>query len=244
MKKMIVRINLHLLRNDPHAEFNTNMDGIFVKHLPQTPDIEPLYRRYRGAFDIELDALDYIRSSALTEMIIKKDHLRDEAYRGLYGSVKAFTHHYEPDFSAAALSLRNIFDFFGDLPHEAIDAKSAAIVALFRKLDKPVMVSALQLLGLTAWAEKLLEENVSFTDLIMERTVEEAHKTAHRSVAARRVTDRYYHAIVTRIELSALLGDAEAGALIMDMNPVIDRFKRILAQKRGRRKKRKKPAVW
>ena len=108
-----------------------------------------------------------------------------------------------------------------------------------RELDLPVNAQALALLNLTPWRNRLVEENTQFAALMTERYVETAEKTPFRMKPARVETDKYYHAIVSQIENQALGGIVVNEAFVKELNAIIERFKRILAQETGERNSKK-----
>lgn len=236
MKEMIVRVNLHGLRNETHVQFNEEADSVFVKFNPQTLGIQPLYVLYKGALGNEVKALDYIGKSALTEKIVEQDRVRDSIYRGFSDSVKGAAKHFDPAHREAARLILDIFRHYGNITRKTLDDETAAINDLVRELSLPAPLQAVTLLGLTAWQSKLVEENNTFTELMQERYSEAAGKTSFRMRTARAETDKYYHAIVSQIENSILAGIAVDEDFIREWNVIIERFKRILAQETAGRK--------
>jgi hypothetical protein len=230
MKKIIIRINLHQLKNETHVQFNDSIDPLFVRFNPQVPSITPLYGLYRTALDHEVAALDFIRASELTEQITEKDHVRDGIYRGLHSMLKGFTRHFEQDFKEAAHRLLDIFDHYGDIAQRSLDDETAAINDLLREFEMPVAAADIQLLGLGSWVCKLKNENLEFVALMQDRYSEVAGRTPYRMITTRTATDKYYLAIVNHLEAIVLTGSDEANELITEMNVIIERYKGILAR--------------
>jgi hypothetical protein len=86
------------------------------------------------------------------------------------------------------------------------------------------------------WLNKLVEENNAFEELMKERYSETASKTTFRMRAMRVETDKYYNAIISQIENQCLAGIEINESFIRELNAVIERFKRILAQETSERK--------
>jgi hypothetical protein len=236
MKEIITRINLHGLKNETHVQFNEEADSVFVKHNPQTLGIYPLYVPYKAALNNEYQALDYIGKSELTKKIIEQDRKRDNIYRGFVDSLKGAAKHFDLSHRDAANLLLNIFDHYGNIARKTLDDETAAINDLARELEQPKLTQAIALLGMNAWLNKLVEENNAFEELMKERYSETASKTSFRMRAVRVETDKYYHAIISQIE-NQCLADIEINEnFIKELNAVIERFKRILAQEIGERK--------
>ena len=236
MNEIILRINLHRLKNETHVQFNESVDPVFVKFNPQIPGINPLYVLYRGALDNEIEALDFIGKSNLTAKIIEQDGKRDGIFRGLVDSVKGATRHFDPACREAADLLLGIFGHYGNIARKPLDDETAAINDLVRELNQPQPARAIALLGMNSWLQKLVEENSIFAELMSERYIETAGKTLSRMRTARVETDKFYHAIVSQIENYSLAGIAIDQNFVRELNAVVERFKHILAQEIGARK--------
>ncbi|MDR2804469.1 MAG: DUF6261 family protein [Dysgonamonadaceae bacterium] len=238
MKHLIVVIDLYGLKNETHAEFNENVNRIFIKYKYnlQALSIQALYDRYQTAFSHELEALDYIRGSEITKKILRQDHERNTIYRGLVDTVSAALRHFNPDLRGAARLIENVVKHYGNISKKTFDNETSAIDNLLRELQSPEIASAANQIGLTPWKDKLAQENMLFKQLMMERYVETAGKTSYRMKTVRVETDRYYHAIVNQLENNALAGIAVNEAFVKELNAVIERFKHILAKESGERK--------
>jgi hypothetical protein len=236
MNHLIISINLHALKNETHVEFSENIDRIFVKYDPATLGFQPLYSLYRTALDHESEALDIIRRSEITSEITRQDHVRDTIYRGLVDTVNAALHHFNPAFVEAALKIDNILKHYGNLSKKTLDDETAAIDNLLRELRQPSLTQAIARIGLATWREQLSIENEKLKGLMTQRYDETADKTPYRMTTARVETDKYYHAIVNRVESDQLAGLAVNEAFVKDLNTIIERFKHILAQEIGERK--------
>ncbi|MDR1346565.1 MAG: DUF6261 family protein [Bacteroidales bacterium] len=238
MQEVITRINLQHLKNETHVQFNESANALFVKYNPQTLGIAPLHALFKTAFDREIAALDFMRKSEITAQIFEQDRVRDAVFRGFSDTVKGAIRHFDPAWSEAAERLHNLFRHYGNIAQKTFDDETAAINDLLRELQEKSFATAITLLGLTPWQEKLREENDRFAQLMMDRYRETAQKTPYRMTAARRDTDKYYHAIIGQLENISLAATADISELVRELNAVTDRFKSILAQERGERKRK------
>jgi hypothetical protein len=236
MKHLIVVIKLCRLKNETHAEFNENVNRVFVKYNPQALGIQELCNLYQTAFSRELEALDYIRGSEITKKIIRQNHERNTIYRGLVDTIHATLHHFNPDLRGVARLIESVIKHYGNLSKKTIDDETSAIDDLLRELQSPAIAPAVNQIGLTPWKDKLAQENILFKQLMTERYLETAGKTAYRMKTVRVETDQYYHAILNRLENNALAGIAVNETFVKELNAVIERFKHILAQEIGERK--------
>jgi hypothetical protein len=227
---------LQHLKNETHVQFSESANALFVKYNPQALGIAPLYALFKTAFDREIEALDFMRKSEITARIFEQDRVRDRIFRGFSDMVKGAMNHFDPACSEAAARLYSLFRHYGNIAQKTFDDETAAINDLLRELREEGFAAAVALLGLTRWQEKLREENDRFARLMMDRYRETAQKTPYRMTAARRDTDRYYHAIISQLENISLAATANISELVRELNAVTDRFKSILAQERGERK--------
>jgi hypothetical protein len=130
----------------------------------------------------------------------------------------------------AAQTIYNSLKSYGNISRKTLDNETAAIDDLIRELDEPALALAVVLIGLTVWRDQLEEENATFKQLMTERYDESAGRTSFRMRTTRGETDKYYHAIVNRIESDRLAGIAVDEDFLKDLNVVLERYKHILAQ--------------
>jgi hypothetical protein len=233
MNHLIIRINLRGLKNETHFGFNTNADRIFVRHDPEKLGIQPLYVPYKVSCGHEEEALDFIRRSKFTQEIYGKDHVRDTVNRGMVDTVDAALHHFNPVYVEAAKTIDNVLRRYGNMARKTLDDETVAIYDMLREFQQPAVAQAIVRIGLTPWVEKLADENAKFEALMTERYDEAAAKTSYRMKTARAETDRYYTAIINRVESDHLAGIPICEAFIKDLNAIIERYKTILAQEIG-----------
>jgi hypothetical protein len=241
MEHLIARIYTHLLKNNIHAEFHTNIDRIFIKNNPQAMGIELLYNRYKPALDREIDSLDYVRRSEITQLINEQDHVRDTIYRGLVDTVEAALHHFNPVHVSAARMIDNVIKSYGNISKMALDAESAAIADLIRELEQPALAQDVTRIGLTPWKDKLKDENDKFRQLMVDRNDETQGKSPYKMKDTRKETDKYYHLIINRIETEHYAGIPVSEDFIREINILIERYKHILAQEQGEHKPKPGP---
>jgi hypothetical protein len=234
---LIIRLSYESLRNEVHVEYNDTIDGIVIKHNPQTLGILPLYTPYKTAVDVETGALDVIRKSGYTGKISDQDQVRDDIFRGLVESVQSSCHHFNPDKRKAAGKIIVVLDHYGNIAAKAFDQETAAIDDLLRELNDN-HAADVQLLSLTEWLVQLDAENQTFKRLMSERYVEVAQRPATRMKAARAETDKALRAMLHTVEALVTVNGVDAyQSFINELNAVSERYKNQLAQASGRRTK-------
>jgi hypothetical protein len=245
MEEIIIIINLKLLNNETHVQFNESIDILFIKYTPAALGIAPLYTHYKNALNTELNVLDIIRKSEFTGKIVEQDKVRGDIYRGLSNSIIGMTTHFELVNREAAHRLQNILNHYGNIKRKTLDAETSAINDLIRELQNPSPAADIVTLGLNSWVIKLSEENTLFEQLMMNRYVEMAGRPSARMKTARVDVDKYYHAIINQTKNSVLAGTTtpDIDNFIKDINAVIGRFKHILLQEKGEKKAKKNNAA-
>ncbi|MDR1681043.1 MAG: DUF6261 family protein [Prevotellaceae bacterium] len=235
MNRNIIVLDFHLLKNETHVQCHENVSAIFERHDPTVIGFNPLFLGYKTAYGHEVLALDFFRGSEFTAHIHLQDTVRDRLFRGLVNTVQGATHHYDPTVVAAAISLMTIFNHYGNIAKKTLDDETAAINDLLRELAFTAPAAAITTVGVGTWVTKLAAANVAFTDLMTDRYQEAAGRTPYRMTTTRSETDRFYHAITGQLESQLLVGNHAADALIRDLNAVLERYKRILAQEMAER---------
>ena len=238
MIEKIVNITLSRMTNEVHAQFHESVSTLIERTGPQTLKIEPFYDIYRNLLGNELEALAIITKSELTAQIAEQDRVRDSIFRGFSDTVKGIRNHFNPDYHQAANRLWNVFLHYGNIAKKTLDAQTAATNDIIRELRLPQNDEAVQLLELSAWIEKLDEENQKFQLLMMQRYNEQVAKTTHRMKTARVETDKFYRAITVHLDNRVLTGDVDdsTNEFLTELNAIVRRFKNILAQQFGKRK--------
>jgi hypothetical protein len=238
MKQLIIRLDFAQLRNEAHVELNETVDRLIGNYPPEALGIVSQYQEYQPLFATEVSALDVIRKSEYTGGIYEQDRRRDEVFRGFAATVQSALYHFDPAKREAAARIGKIIETYGNIAAKGYDQETAAIDDLIRELatgESPARVSAL---ALNDWIAQLAAENQTFKALMDERYKESSQRPATRMKAARLATDKALRNIFDQIEALALVnGIAAYQAFIKDVNAVLERYKNILAQDKGRRKK-------
>jgi hypothetical protein len=202
-------------------------------------NVQPQYDVYFAAYEKEVSALDLIRRSELTAKIEEQDRRRDAVYRGFVDSVKGATKHFDTQKSEAALKVLNVIKHYGNIALKTLDAETAAIDDLLCEIDEQ-LTAPIQLLGLEDWLTHLAAENTAFKTLVADRYAETAARPDVQMKAARKDVDAAFRALLNQVDALVLVnGSANYDAFIAALNAISERYKNILAQEAGMRKKDK-----
>jgi hypothetical protein len=241
MKNPIERINYHLLRNEAHVELHETVNRLFGIYTPDTLGIMPLYQIYKPLFDIEVSVLDVIRKSEYTVEIYEQDRSRDHIFRGLTDALKSALNHFDPAKADAARKVNTVFEHYGNIAAKTLDQETAAIDDLLRELASADYPALIQTLAVADWLTQLDTENNRFKTLMMERYGESALRPTTQMKQARAETDKAFRTIIAQIEALVIVnGAATYEPFIKELNVVLSRYKNILAQEAGTRKKNEK----
>jgi len=234
----IISITLTRLKNEQHAQFHESVHTLFQRVTPETLGIVAIYALYLQAFKNELESLSLIVKSELTVQISEQDRVRDGIFRGFSDTVKGFRNHFDPDMREPANRLWNVLLHYGNISKKSLDAQTAAINDMLREFQRDELKTAIEILQLQQWCDKIDEENQKFHQLMMQRYSESVGKTTYRMKTARVETDKYYRAITNELDIQELTGrkTAEFNETLIELNAIVKRFKNILAQQFGKLK--------
>lgn len=235
----IIRFSYESLRNEAHVAYHDSVNSLFGIYPPDLLGIVPQYDPYKPAYDTEVSVLDIVRRSGLTAEIGEQDAVRDSLFRGLADAVKSAVKHFDPAKREAAAKVQNILTAYGNIAARTLDQETAAIDDLVRELQTPANNPLVATLSLDDWVEQLQAENDRFKALMQERYSERAQQPAVQMKAARKDTDAAFRAILDQLDALALVnGAADYDPFIAELNAVSERYKNILAQEKGQRKKK------
>jgi hypothetical protein len=236
---MITRFLYESLRNETHAAYHETVVTLFGTYTPASLDIALQYSSYKTAYDDEILALDVVRRSELTVQIAEQDAVRDTIFRGFADSVKSATKHFDPEKRSAALRLQNTLTAYGNIAARTLDRETAAIDDLQRELITNYELEITNL-GLGDWLTQLAAENSVLKTLILDRYSETAQRPAVKMKSARTAVDVAFRAMLNMLDALVLVnGEASYKVFIAELNAVSERYKNILAQEAGVKKKGK-----
>ena len=237
MPMEINSINLPLLRNEEHFQFNKEVKELIEQSGAETLDIEKDFTDYLPFYVKEEEALNLVRKSATTEQIELADKDRDELISGLTGAVKYQLKHFDEEKRAAAVRYKIVLDQYGDIANKPYDDETAAIHKLVLESKGPYATDVATL-AITDWIAAIGAKNQVFQSLKNHRNSEEAQKTLARMKTVRVEVDAAYKVIVKRINaLITINGPEIHEVFVRELNARIDKINNTLAQRKGRSKK-------
>lgn len=225
MRKQISNISLPSMPNGTHFAYMKQAGDWLAEETALVEKISADVEAFTTAFNEEDRCLKISQKSELTEKIAEQDALRDAAYMGLKGAVKAFLNFPAGDMLTAAKTVwQTIKDFDIDVNMQ-LDKETGLMLNLKDDLDKKLS-EEVKKLSLTPFVEQMGEANLQVKTMIAERDAARAAITVGEMKAARAATDEAYREIVTKVNAYAVIeGDTAYATFIDNINSMIKRYK-------------------
>jgi hypothetical protein len=225
------------LHNGENVNFHYESLEQLEKANPSELGVEEQTRAYRSACGNLKQSVDVFESSELSVESTRLDTRRDHAYSGFKSYVKVYLNDEDEPKSEAAeriiAVIRNTERELGNPLLLGLAKESTALSSLSRNLAP--LAADIELIGAAGRLEKLETANQEYIDLQFERYLEQSNKPSGDVKAARVAADAAYRDIVDRINAQILLnGDEKFVAYAKAQNALIERYNRIVAQRRGR----------
>jgi hypothetical protein len=234
----ILSLNFYKLRNGEWFQLFTEFRDLVLKYNPDALNIAELWATFLILYTDADTALEIIRKSADTALMIEADHARDNTFRGFADAVKSARNHFDPVKRAAADKLTLIFDHFGNLARKASNEETAGIYNFLQELNSGTPGTALpvDILGLRDWATQLAEDNASYDALVKNRNTEVAQRSKLRIKEVRRELQETYYKMTARLEATMTLnGDTPPFTdFANEWNAFLKRYADVLAQRTGK----------
>jgi hypothetical protein len=237
----ILSLNFYKLRNEEWFQLFTEFRDLVLKYNPNALNIAEQWATFLLLYADADTALEIIRKSADTALMVAADHVRDQTFRGFADAVTSARNHFDPAKRAAADKLTIIFEHYGNLARKAPNEETAGIYNLLQELDNgmPGMVLPVDILGLRDWATQLAADNTAYEALVKDRNTEAASRSKLRMKEVRRELQGVYYKITTRIEATITLNGETTPFtdFVNEWNAFLKRYADVLAQRQGKHPK-------
>lgn len=225
MAKQISNISLTSMANGAHFAYMKQTGDWLADETAITAKIGADVEAFTAAFTEEDRCLKISQKSELTGLLAEQDALRDAAYMGLKGAVKAFLNFPEGDMLTAAKKIWQLIADYGIDTSAQLDKETGLLLNFCGDLTSKLSAEVAAL-SLTPFVEQLSTANGQVKQLMAERDAERATVTAGEMKAARKATDEAYRAVVTKVNAYAVIeGDTDYATFIDNMNSMIKRYK-------------------
>jgi hypothetical protein len=234
----ILKLNFYKLRNEEWFQLFTEFRDLVLKYNPGALNIAELWATFLILYADADTALEIIRKSADTVLMIEADHVRDHTFRGFADAVKSARNHFDPARRAAADRLAILFDHFGNLAQKAPNEETAGIYNFLQELDNgtPGMALPVDVLGLRDWAVCLAEDNASYEALVKNCNTEVAQRSKLSVKNVRRELQETYRKMTERIEATMTLNSdvPPFTDFANEWNAFLKRYADVLVQRKGK----------
>ena len=235
----IKEARMSVMTNEMHTQFYEDIGAAFHRRpdaVLRALGLDEIVPVFYQAFDAQKSVLDIITASKYSVLLHLKDIERDHAIRGFLGHVKNQRHHPDQKVREAAERVYKVFKHYGNILKRSYDEETAAINDILREFERADLVADLKTIQAEEWRNRAETANNEFFDLTQHRIVENAEMPTIRMKDARKVTDRVFRNIVSRLEFLVTLGKItpELTELVAEINSVVKHYKDLLAQKAGR----------
>ncbi|MDR0603457.1 MAG: DUF6261 family protein [Bacteroidales bacterium] len=225
------------LHNGESANFHHESLEQLEKSDPSILGVSEQILAYHSVCEGLDRAIDVYMSSDLSIESTRRDGIRVRAYSAFKAYVKVYLNDENEEIVEAAehviAIIRSMEREHGNPVSLGLVKGSTALLSLLRNLEP--YSADIERIGATARLKKLAEANQSFIDLQFERYTEKSEKPSGDVKAARAEADAIYKDIVNRINAQILLTPNEAFTpYVKTQNAIIDRYRLIVAQRKGR----------
>ena len=229
--------NTDRMRNDACFQFNTEVLALIDLRGAQTLKILTPVSKFRDLLAKLDTVIKKIIKSSITEQIKNTDKLRDDAHFNIQSTVNNGLKHFSPEVQTAAKELKILMDTYGNIRSKPYNEQSSATTNLIQDLRSDKYKNCVALLQLRAWVDQMEIQNNQVIELVKERDLEKSVKPSDDVKEVRKDLDEAYRTVVRSI--NGLYAAEETDIykkLIIDINLVIDRYKKMIAQSKPRKK--------
>jgi hypothetical protein len=228
------RLDLQHLRNEEHCQFHTEAMQLVESLGAQTLNIEVDFADYVKMNADELETLQQIHKSALSDQICDADKQRDIIFRGLTDAVKSAKNHFTPAWQQAAGKIAIVLNQYGNVARKSYNDETAAITKLLKELTENYSTES-ELIGLTDWIAELANRNNAFDTLQKTRYSEDAERTTLRMKQVRTDIDNLFRKILIRIDALIIVnGSTTYEPFVREINARIDKYATSIAIRKGK----------
>jgi len=231
---IILNPDANRYNNANHVIFNKAACIICRKYVSVIGN-EALVVDYERKVEQEDTFYKWMQKSDFTAKKVDADNVRDQTSSGLIQVVRAYLHHFDPAVRDAATHVSNLLANYGDFRHAGYDAETAAIDSFIPRLKSPGYASAVNLLGLSPWIEKLEADNALFKTFVTDVSGENIERPNITSPVARRETDTGLKGVTNRVSALITLNGPEAFVAFADeFNELVKHHNELVHEHYGR----------
>jgi len=135
MSTSIEILNCNHLHNEEHVQFGKDFSGLVVAQTPEALNIVNEFNAYTPLYVAEVNSLDVVQKSAITQELIQANATRNFTFRGMCDLVKSSSNHFTMVMQQAATRVQVVFDSYGNLTSKTNNEESSAIDKFITELN-------------------------------------------------------------------------------------------------------------
>ncbi|MDR1878621.1 MAG: DUF6261 family protein [Bacteroidales bacterium] len=183
--------------------------------------------------------IDVFSTNSLSKESLRRDNLRERAYSAFKAYIKVYLNDEDESKVEAAeriiAVIRQSEREIGNPRSIGMTKRTTALSSLLRNLEP--LSDDIQQIGAENRLKRLAETNQAFIDLQFERYMEQSNKHSGDVKAACALANTIYKQIIERVNAKILLeGETAFLPYIKAQNTVIEKYKNLIAQRKGRNK--------
>jgi hypothetical protein len=217
-----------------HLAFHDGSLVICTKHQGII-DAPPIIAAYMDTVTQESTVYKWMRRSDFTKKKRETDHERDKTFTGMGGIVRAHMKDFDPSVYDAADHVNNLLKNYGSITQMDYDAKTVALDSILARLNSSDYQSAIALLGIRPWMNKLSDLNKQFKIYVDDAAEEQLNKPNITSRAARRASDEALRLITNRVEALININGLQTFAVFVEeFNLLVKHYNLLVNEHYGR----------
>lgn len=228
---MIQAINLQNLRNAEFIQFSKDFTTLVNTNDPSALSVQPQYDNMLSKIT-ELESL--FKNSAVNPITSEMEVLdfnRDQAVNGIIAMINAYAYHYDTILAEAAVVLITNLKLYGaGIAKENYQSETAIINNLCSDWEnKPALATAINILKLGDWLNRLKSHNEDFNQKYLARTQDYATASPENLKNKRAEAMTAYYDLRKFLEAFSTIQSSPAyDKAISELNALIEQYNSLL----------------
>jgi len=223
-------------------DFNYMTEFVNIVQEIEIPSVVEFFQPLKEAYTIYGISIKKIIASGDTAEVLKADERRDYVVTGMFTYVTAMEMHYEESIADAARRVKIVMKVFKNPSYRSYSEESGIIINLLEELRKDEVMRYAQQINLEGWMEALQEAQRNFENIMSGRDIGDIDRNVEYIAKQERAnTHEQYLKFVEMYNATLLV--TKDGDLIYSakrVNEAVERYKNLIAQRKGRAAAEKK----
>jgi len=223
-------------------DFNYMTEFMSIVQDISIPSIVNCFNPLNDAYIIYGISIKKIIASGDTIEVVKADERRDYVITGMLAYIVAMEQHYDESMADAARRVKIVTKVFKNPSYRSYSEESGIIINLLEELRKDDVIGYAQQIGLEGWMDALQDAQRNFEAIMTNRDLGDIERDVEYIARQERSnTHEQYLKFVEMYNATTLVTeDEELRHPTKRINELIDRYKNLIAQRKGRAAAKKK----